>query len=96
MLSRLLGALHRAMALLSTMKAFSASSLHWGCLVVLISCWGRKAGCMITLPLVLISSRLVVLTVLLRLLILPLSPLMVLTLVLLLISLWVTMHVLMR
>jgi hypothetical protein len=30
------------MALLSTMEASFASSLHWGCLTALVGCWGRK------------------------------------------------------
>jgi hypothetical protein len=69
--------------------------LALGCLIVVISCWGRKARCLIALPQVLISSRLVVLTVLL-LLILPLSLLLVLMLVLLLICLRVSMLILLR
>jgi hypothetical protein len=95
-LSHLLRALHHLVALLSIMETSSASSLHLGYLAVLISCWGRKARCLTVLALVLISSWLAVLTVLQRLLILPLSLLLVLTLIPLLISLWVAMPELLR
>jgi hypothetical protein len=33
-----------------------ACCLRWGCLNVLISCWGRKARSLTTLPLILTSS----------------------------------------
>jgi hypothetical protein len=95
-MSHLLQELHRLVVLLSTMETSSTSSLHLGCLVVLISCWGRKVRCLIVLPLELISSWLVVLTVLLQLLILPLSLLLVLTLILLRIALRVAMPELLR
>jgi hypothetical protein len=36
--------------------------LAWSCLVALIGCWGRKARCLVVLPLVLVSSLLVVVT----------------------------------
>jgi hypothetical protein len=58
----------RAMALFPTVETRTTSSLRWRCLVVLVSCWGRKTGCLVALTLVLISSLLVVLTVLLLLL----------------------------
>jgi hypothetical protein len=45
-------------ALLSTMEASSASSLCWGCLAALVSCWGRKARCLTALPLILTSFQL--------------------------------------
>jgi hypothetical protein len=83
-------------ALFSTVEASSASSLCWGCLVVLICCWGRKARCLIVVPLVLISSLLAVLTVLLLLRVLPLKLLLVRALVLVLVALWVTMLALLR
>jgi hypothetical protein len=76
-------------ALFSIMET---SSLHWGCLTILISCWGWKARCLTVLALVLVSSWLIVLRVLLWLLVLPLS----LLLILLLISLWVAMPELLR
>jgi hypothetical protein len=83
-------------ALLSIVEASFASSLHWGYLTVLIGCWGTNVRCLITLPLVWISSRVTVLTVLLWLLILPLNLLLVLTLLLLMISMWVAMPILLR
>jgi hypothetical protein len=54
------------------------SSLRWRCLAVLVGCWGRKAGCLVALTLILISSLLVVLTVLLLLLALTLMLVLVL------------------
>jgi hypothetical protein len=42
--------------------------LCWGCLAILVGCWGRKTSCLVVLTLELISSRLSVLTVLLLLL----------------------------
>jgi hypothetical protein len=75
------------MALLSTVEASFASSLHWDYLTTLIGCWGRKTRCLITLPLELTSSRLTVLTILLLMLrVLPLELLLKRTLVLLQIS----------
>jgi hypothetical protein len=83
------------MALFSIVKTSSASSLCWGCLVALIGCWGRKARCLVVLPLVLVSSRLVVLAVLLLLLLrerpLKLLLMRTLVLVLMLVSLRVTL-----
>jgi hypothetical protein len=80
------------MALLSIMETSSASSLHWGCLAILISCWGRKSRCLTALPLILISSWLVVLSVpLLLRKELPLELLLMETLFLVLISLRVTL-----
>jgi hypothetical protein len=59
-----------------------------GCLAYLVGCWGRKTGCLVVLTLVLISSRLSVLTVLLLLLRkLPLVLVLVLTLMLVLVAL---------
>jgi hypothetical protein len=51
----------------------------------MVGCWGRKASCLIVLTLELISSRLGVLTVLLRKL--PLVLVLVLTLMLVLVTL---------
>ena len=74
------------MALFPIVETCTTSSLHWCCLVVLVRCWGRKAGCLVALTLVLISSLLVVLTVLLLLWKLPLVLLrLVLTLMLVLV-----------
>jgi hypothetical protein len=58
-------------------------------LLVLVGCWGRKARHLVALPLVLVSSLLVVLMVLLLLLLreLPLIPLLVLALMLMLVTL---------
>jgi hypothetical protein len=79
-------------ALPSKVEASSASSLCWGYLAVLIGCWGRKARCLTALPLILVSSQLVVLVVLLLLLReLPLELLLMWTLVLVLVSLSVTL-----
>jgi hypothetical protein len=73
----------RPVVLFPTIEACAASYLCWSCLVVLVSCWGRKASCLVVLTLVLISSLLVALTVLLLLLRkLPLVLLVVLTLML--------------
>jgi hypothetical protein len=85
----------RLVALFPTVKTSSVSSLRWGCLVALIGCWYRKARCLVVLPLVLVSSQLVVVAVLLLLLLreLPLKLLLMRTLilVLVLISLRVTL-----
>jgi hypothetical protein len=97
LLSYLLWTMHHLMALLSTMEASSASSLHWGCLSALVGCWGRKTRCLLILPLELTSSWLVVLVVLLLMLrVLPLELLLRQTLVLLLISLRVILLELLR
>jgi hypothetical protein len=61
-------------------------------MVALIGCWGRKARCLAVLPVILVSSRLVVLVVLLLLLReLPLKLLLMRMLVLVPISLRVTL-----
>jgi hypothetical protein len=73
------------------METSSTTSKCWCYLVALISCKGRKAGCLTALPLILISSRLVVLAVLLLLRELPLELMLMRTLVLVLISLRVTL-----
>jgi hypothetical protein len=67
--------------LFSTVEACTTSYLSWGCLATLVGCWGRKTSCLVVLTLVLISSRLSVLTVLLLLLLrkLPLVLGLVLT-----------------
>jgi hypothetical protein len=94
--------MHRPVALLSTVEAPSSSSLCWGCLVVLICCWGRKARCLVVLPLILVTSLLAVLTILLLLWVLPLKLLLVRALttsllaVLMLVSMWVTRLALLR
>jgi hypothetical protein len=53
------------MALLSTLETCSDSTLNWGCLTVLLGCWGRKTRCLLILPLELTSSRRIVLAILL-------------------------------
>jgi hypothetical protein len=58
------------------------SYLCWGCLAILVGCRGRKTSCLVVLTLVLISSRLGVLTVLLLLLLRKLPLVLVLTLML--------------
>jgi hypothetical protein len=69
--------------LFSTVEACATSYLLWSCLAILVGCWGRKAGCLVVPMLVLISSRLSVLTVLLLLLRkLPLVLVLMLTLML--------------
>jgi hypothetical protein len=82
------------MALFSTVETSSVSSLRWGCLTVMIGCWGSKARCLVVLSLVLVSSWLVVLAVLLLLLMLrelPLILLLMQMLILVLISLRVAL-----
>jgi hypothetical protein len=65
--------------------------LALACLVALIGGWGRKARCLAALPLILVSSLLVVLVVLLLLLReLPLELVLMLTLILVLVPLRVT------
>jgi hypothetical protein len=96
LLRHLLWAMHHPVALLSTVEASSASSLCWGCLVVLIRCWGRKARCLVVLPLILVTSLLDVLMILLLLWVLPLKLLLVQALTLMLVSLWLTMLALLR
>jgi hypothetical protein len=96
LLRHLLWAMHRPVALLSTVEASSASSLCWGCLVVLIHCWGRKTRCLVVLPLILVTSLLAVLAILLLLWVLPLKLLLVRALTLMLVSLWVTRLALLR
>ena len=67
------------MALLSTVETCSVSNLSSCCLTVLLGCWGRKTGCLLILPLILASSRLIVLTILILVLrVLPLELLMLL------------------
>jgi uncharacterized membrane protein len=80
MLSCFLWAMRCLVALFSKMETSSASSLCWGCLVALIGCWGKKARCLVVLPLVLVSSLLVILEVLLLLRELPLKLLLMRTL----------------
>jgi hypothetical protein len=77
----------RPMALFTTVETCTTSSLSWRYLIILVGCWGRKTGCLVALTLVLISSRLSVLTVLLLLLLrkLPLVLVLVLTLMLVLV-----------
>jgi hypothetical protein len=72
----------RLVVLFSTVEACTSSYLCWGCLAILVGCWGRKTSCLVVLTLVLISSRLSVLTVLLLLLLLRKLPLVLLRLVL--------------
>jgi hypothetical protein len=60
------------------------SYLRWGCLAILVGCWGRKMSCLVVLRLVLISSRLGILTVLL---LRKLPLVLVLTLMLVLVTL---------
>jgi hypothetical protein len=70
--------------LFSTVEACTTSYLRWSCLAILVSCYGRKATCLVALTLVLISSLLGALTVLLLLRKLSLVLLLMLTLVTLL------------
>jgi hypothetical protein len=63
-----LGIVLRPVILFSTVEASTTSYLCWGCLAILVGCWGRKVSCLAVLTLELISSRLSVLTVLLLLL----------------------------
>jgi hypothetical protein len=68
--------------------------LRWGCLIVLVGCWGRKARCLAALPLILVSPLMVVMAVLLLLLrelYLILLLMLTLMLVLVLMSLRVTL-----
>jgi hypothetical protein len=83
------------MALFPIVETCTTSSLSWRCLVVLVGCWGRKTGCLVTLTLALISSLLVVLTVLLLLRKLPLV-LLLLVLMLMLVLVLVTLLELLR
>jgi hypothetical protein len=74
--------------LFSIVEACTTSYLCWGYLAILVGCWGRKTSCLVVLTLVLISSRLGVLTVSLLLLRkLPLVLVLVLTLMLVLVPL---------
>jgi hypothetical protein len=78
----------RPVILFSIVEACTTSYLCLGYLTVLIGCWGRKMNCLVVLTLVLISSRLSVLTVLLLLLLLRKLPLvLVLVLTLMLVTL---------
>jgi hypothetical protein len=67
--------------LFSIVEACTTSYLCWGCLIVLVGCWGGKTNYLVVLTLVLVSSLLVILTVLLLLLLRKL-PLVLLRLVL--------------
>jgi hypothetical protein len=73
--------------LFSIVEACTTYYLCWGCLAILDGYGCRKASCLVALTLVLISSRLSVLTVLLLLLLrkLPLVLVLVLTLMLVLV-----------
>jgi hypothetical protein len=82
------------MALFPIVETCTASSLRWGCLVVLFGYWGKKARCMVPLTLILISSLMVVLTLLL--LLLRKLPLVLLLLVLTLMLVLVTLLKLLR
>jgi hypothetical protein len=75
----------RPVILFSTVEACTTSYLCWGCLAILVGCWGRKTSYLVALMLVLISSLLVALTVLLLLRKLPLVLLLVLTMMLVLV-----------
>jgi hypothetical protein len=75
------------MILLSIVEACTTSYLCWGCLAILVGCWGRKMSCLVVLTLVLISSRLGVLAVLLLLLLRKLPLVLVLVLTLMLVTL---------
>jgi hypothetical protein len=84
--------MRRLVDLFSKVETSSTSSLCWGCTVALIGCWGRKARCLAVLPVILVSSRLVVLVVLLLLMReLPLKLLLMRMLVLVPISVRVTL-----
>jgi hypothetical protein len=82
------------MTLFPIVETCMTSSLRWRCLVVLVGCWGRKAGFLVAMTLILISSLLVVLTVLLVLL--RKLPLILLLLVLSLMLVLVTLIELLR
>jgi hypothetical protein len=82
-----LGALLCPVVLFSTVEECMTSYLSWGCLAILVGCWGRKTSCLVVLTLVLISSRLSVLTVLLLLLMRKLPLVLVLVLTLMLVTL---------
>jgi hypothetical protein len=88
LLSYILGTVLRPVILFSTVEACTTSYLCWGYLDVLVGCWGRKTSCLVVLTLVLISSRLDVLMVLLKLLLRKLSLALVLVLVTLLELMW--------
>jgi hypothetical protein len=77
--------------LLNIVEACTTSYLCWGCLAILVDCWGKKASCKVVLALVLISSRMSVLTVLLLLLLLLRKLSLVLVLVLTLMLVLVTL-----
>jgi hypothetical protein len=79
LLYHFLWALHCLVTLFSIVKASLASSLNWCWLVTPIGYRGRESGCLTALPLILIVSLWVVLTVELLLRILPLKLLVVLT-----------------
>jgi hypothetical protein len=90
-----LGTVLRPVILFSTVEACTTSYLCGGCLAILFGCWGRKTGCLVVLTVVLISSRLSVLTVLLLLRKLSLV-LLLLVLTLMLVLVWVTLLELLR
>jgi hypothetical protein len=88
LLSCFLGTVLRPVILFSIVEACTTSYLRWGCLAILVGCWGRKASCLVVLMLVLISSRLGVLMVLLLLLLRKLPLILVLMLTLMLVTLF--------
>jgi hypothetical protein len=47
-LSCFLWAMIRPMALFPTVETCTTSSLSWRCLIVLVGCWGRKTGCLVS------------------------------------------------
>jgi hypothetical protein len=77
--------------LFSIVEACTTSYLRWGCLAILVRCWGRKASCLVVLTLVLISSRLDALTILLLLLLRKLPLVLVPVLTLMLVMVMVTL-----
>jgi hypothetical protein len=93
LLSCSLWAMIHPMALFPIVETCTTSSLRWSYLVVLVGCWGKKAGCLVALTLILISSLLVVLAVML---LLRKLPLVLLLLVLMLMLVLVTLLQLLR
>jgi hypothetical protein len=88
LLSCFLGTVLHPVVLFSTVEACTTSYLCWGYLAILVGCWGRKVSYLVVLMLVLISSRLSILTVMLLLVRkLPLVLVLMLTSVLVLVTL---------
>jgi hypothetical protein len=55
------------MILFSIVEACTTSYLSWGCLAILVGCWGRKTSCLVVLTVLLLRKLSLVLVLVLTL-----------------------------